>query len=310
MKQFLILFSFVFVCCLVWCKQRWTRPLLILCTRLQFGPGPGQTALAGTGGFFRGPPKKRTKKGQKKVLVLMSNTGGGHKASAEAIEAGFKQVYGDKCASGSLLSLTVLRMGIPNPACSFCRDRAFSVLPSAAGQAPLEPHAGSCLTSCEYQCCVNTRDRPLCAPEQTPSLQACRFKFDIVDAWKDHTPRPFNSLPGTYSFLVKQPILWRMAYMSQQPRIVHKPYLWGCGNIIGKHMDQLCAPAATALDAVAGIHGNKSTWTSCAPLRPRPLLLLTPLPASTDTKTADHPGALSFNWPSACIAAEPKRAAS
>lgn len=36
---------------------------------------------------------------QKKVLVLMSNTGGGHRASAEAIEAGFKQLYGDKYAS-------------------------------------------------------------------------------------------------------------------------------------------------------------------------------------------------------------------
>jgi hypothetical protein len=33
---------------------------------------------------------------QKKVLVLMSNTGGGHRASAEALEAGFKQLYGDK----------------------------------------------------------------------------------------------------------------------------------------------------------------------------------------------------------------------
>lgn len=32
----------------------------------------------------------------KRVLILMSNTGGGHKASADAIRAGFAQLYGDK----------------------------------------------------------------------------------------------------------------------------------------------------------------------------------------------------------------------
>jgi 1,2-diacylglycerol 3-beta-galactosyltransferase len=74
---------------------------------------------------------------------------------------------------------------------------------------------------------------------------ACRYHFDIVDAWQDHTPRPFNSMPATYTFLVKQPILWRMAYMSQQPRIIHEPYLWGCGNLIGAHMNDLYVPLAT-----------------------------------------------------------------
>ena len=44
------------------------------------------------------PLRRIVNPNQKKVLVLMSNTGGGHKASAEAIEAGFKQLYGDKCA--------------------------------------------------------------------------------------------------------------------------------------------------------------------------------------------------------------------
>lgn len=71
-------------------------------------------------------------------------------------------------------------------------------------------------------------------------LRCYRYHFDIVDAWKDHTPRPFNSLPDTYSFLVKQPILWRIAYMSQQPRIIHKPYLWSCGNLIGRDVNNLC----------------------------------------------------------------------
>lgn len=67
-------------------------------------------------------------------------TGGGHKASAEAIEAGFKQLYGDK------------------------------------------------------------------------------YHFDIVDAWTSHTPEPFNRLPETYSFLVKNPILWRASYTMLQVR--------------------------------------------------------------------------------------------
>ena len=29
-------------------------------------------------------------------MVLMSDTGGGHRASAEALQAGFEQLYGDK----------------------------------------------------------------------------------------------------------------------------------------------------------------------------------------------------------------------
>lgn len=29
-------------------------------------------------------------------MILMSDTGGGHRASAEALKAGFEQLYGDK----------------------------------------------------------------------------------------------------------------------------------------------------------------------------------------------------------------------
>lgn len=32
----------------------------------------------------------------KKILILMSNTGGGHRASAEALKAGFNQRFGDQ----------------------------------------------------------------------------------------------------------------------------------------------------------------------------------------------------------------------
>lgn len=35
-------------------------------------------------------------KQQKTVLIMMSNTGGGHKASAEALQQAFQEKYGDK----------------------------------------------------------------------------------------------------------------------------------------------------------------------------------------------------------------------
>lgn len=33
---------------------------------------------------------------QKRIMILMSDTGGGHRASAEALKAGFDLLYGDK----------------------------------------------------------------------------------------------------------------------------------------------------------------------------------------------------------------------
>jgi hypothetical protein len=36
------------------------------------------------------------KSGKKSVLIMMSNTGGGHKASAEALQQAFKELYGDE----------------------------------------------------------------------------------------------------------------------------------------------------------------------------------------------------------------------
>ena len=81
---------------------------------------------------------------------------------------------------------------------------------------------------------------------------ARRYKFDIVDAWKNHTPKPFKNIPDTYTFLVKHPILWRMAYMSQQPRVVHKPYLWGCGSLLFKHLDDMCA-ASFSLSVLSAV---------------------------------------------------------
>lgn len=54
-----------------------------------------------------------------------------------------------------------------------------------------------------------------------------------------------------------------MAYMSQQPRIVHKPYLWGCGNLIGKHMNDLCASLSASCHAALSHHLASGLLAAC-----------------------------------------------
>ena len=43
-----------------------------------------------------GRRRRAAGEGRKRVMVLMSDTGGGHRASAEALKAGFQKLYGDK----------------------------------------------------------------------------------------------------------------------------------------------------------------------------------------------------------------------
>ncbi|XP_055820722.1 probable monogalactosyldiacylglycerol synthase, chloroplastic [Solanum dulcamara] len=80
----------------------------------------------------------------KKLLILMSDTGGGHRVSNEAIKATFNQQFGDK------------------------------------------------------------------------------YQVFVTDLWTDHTPWPFNQLPRSYNFLVKNGPLWRMTYYASAPRVVHQ----------------------------------------------------------------------------------------
>jgi hypothetical protein len=47
-------------------------------------------------GGSRGPKKVLAKDGVKRVLVMMSDTGGGHRASAEALRDQFEELYGGK----------------------------------------------------------------------------------------------------------------------------------------------------------------------------------------------------------------------
>ncbi|EFJ50227.1 hypothetical protein VOLCADRAFT_58564, partial [Volvox carteri f. nagariensis] len=93
---------------------------------------------------------------RKRILIGMSNTGGGHKASAEAIQAAFQEQYGNK------------------------------------------------------------------------------YEIFIVDLWKEHTPAPFNSMPDTYSFLVKNAFLWRFTYEVTNPKLIHVPYLSTVGHFVSR----------------------------------------------------------------------------
>jgi len=93
--------------------------------------------------FHRSKPAARDPKDKKRILIMMSNTGGGHKASAEALRDVFHEKHGDK------------------------------------------------------------------------------YEIHIEDMWKDHTPWPFNTMPDSYSFLVRHSLLWRLSYEVMQPRWAH-----------------------------------------------------------------------------------------
>lgn len=119
----------------------------------------GGFAATQVGGFWPFKSKGKGKsKGKKRILVLMSDTGGGHRASAEALRSGFQILYGDQ------------------------------------------------------------------------------YHLDVVDIWSQHTPWPLNQIPKTYSFLVKNGFLWRFGYYTNQPRIMHQPFLKMTARVARRHI--------------------------------------------------------------------------
>ncbi len=78
------------------------------------------------------------------------------------------------------------------------------------------------------------------------------YNILIVDMWKDHTPAPFNQLPDTYSFLVKHDFLWRLSYVTMQPRVLHLPYMRAVNSFVGQQLG--AALAAYAPDLVVSVH--------------------------------------------------------
>lgn len=63
-------------------------------------------------------------------------------------------------------------------------------------------------------------------------------QIDICDIWTDHTPWPCNRLPKSYSFLVKYPLLWRLSFLTSQPRVLHVPAATAVGAFVGRQISQ------------------------------------------------------------------------
>ncbi|GBG79232.1 hypothetical protein CBR_g29284 [Chara braunii] len=121
-------------------------------------PTNGGGGGGGGGGGDDGTGMCGANRRQKRVLILMSDTGGGHRASAEALKSVFELEYGDM------------------------------------------------------------------------------YKVFVIDLWKDHTPWPFNQLPKSYSFLVKNEYLWKFAFHASAPRLVHEFNFTTTGTFIAREM--------------------------------------------------------------------------
>lgn len=103
-------------------------------------------------------PSGQDEKRRKNVLILMSDTGGGHRASAEAIKATFELEYGDE------------------------------------------------------------------------------YKVNIIDLWKEYTPWPFNQAPRAYSFFVKHETLWKLAFHTTAPRVVHQSQMAATAPFVAREV--------------------------------------------------------------------------
>jgi hypothetical protein len=144
-------------------------------------------------------------KQQKTVLIMMSNTGGGHKASAEALKQAFEETYGSKYRV-SVAPGCVLAMSAPQCALRGVHGAVCERVPVL----PLTRLPGAC------HCRRRARARLLHAPVH---------QVLVVDMWEQHTPAPFNQLPSSYSFLVQHGWLWRATYHMLNPPAVHLPYM-------------------------------------------------------------------------------------
>eukprot|EP00271_Cylindrocystis_brebissonii_P017858 TRINITY_DN482_c0_g1_i1.p1 TRINITY_DN482_c0_g1~~TRINITY_DN482_c0_g1_i1.p1 ORF type:complete len:701 (+),score=161.55 TRINITY_DN482_c0_g1_i1:132-2234(+) len=93
---------------------------------------------------------------QKRVLILMADTGGGHRASAEAIKQAFELEFGDK------------------------------------------------------------------------------YAVTVVDFWKEHFPWPFCTWGDSYSFLVKNEIMWKAMFYIYKPKLVHQAHLTATAAFVAR----------------------------------------------------------------------------
>jgi hypothetical protein len=148
---------------------------------------------------------------------MMSNTGGGHKASAEALQQAFREEFGTKYKVGGEGLGARTSVGRRGRGGYHWRAGRARVGPAACARARLGR--------------ARSRGHPSSTPLAHPAA-ACLLihhprppnQIIIVDMWKEHTPVPFNSLCDSYSFLVRHSVLWRVTYGVMQPRAIHAPY--------------------------------------------------------------------------------------
>jgi hypothetical protein len=163
-------------------------------------PGRGGGGGGGGGGEGRGASEAaRSKSGRRKrVLILMSDTGGGHRASAEALKAAFEAKFG---AFSPRLAVSC-SVG-PVSTCSLFsyRSLGLSVLTSSLRRRHVPGlHRG-----------------PLVPPLALPRQQAAQEARGCAQS-----PRQASRLsPHSYNFLVKYGWLWRLNFELSSFPVVH-----------------------------------------------------------------------------------------
>jgi hypothetical protein len=111
----------------------------------------------------------------KRVMILMSATGGGHRASAEALKEAFRLEYGAASAAGRAPGCAcgaATRRGAACAACIFFTQR----------------HGGRSFahSSVQHRRCV-----------VAALFAGDAYDVSIVDLWSQHAPYPTNELPKT-----------------------------------------------------------------------------------------------------------------
>lgn len=110
----------------------------------------------------------------------------------------------------------------------------------------------------EIACCAGQRthqhalDGAWLTPLLTTPTPDSAVQIDVLDIWTDYTPWPCNRLPKTYSFLVKYPFLWRLGFLTSQPRFVHVPVTTATAAFVGPQVSR--AFDETRPDLVVSVH--------------------------------------------------------
>ncbi|THG08109.1 hypothetical protein TEA_021300 [Camellia sinensis var. sinensis] len=138
----------------------------------------------------------------KNVLILMSDTGGGHRASAEAIRDAFRLEFGDEYRYAS----TTLMLECSNR--RFCGYVEFLLR--------------SFMIKLEFG-------------DEYEAIELKLFWVVVKDVWKEYTGWPLNDMERSYKFMIKHVQLWKVAFHSTSPRWIHSCYLAAIAAFYAKY---------------------------------------------------------------------------